>query len=149
MTRHRTANRRLVAAVLVSASLSALMVAGAAWWTRQHLPRMATVDLQAVLDAKRASFAERITRPNVTDRDRDAALAETSDVGTQMSAALKALQAECGCILLTRAAVIGAYADVEDLTPLLMARLGMSGQAAADANSKLDERMQTSRAEVP
>ncbi|MGO4158723.1 hypothetical protein [Cupriavidus sp. YAF13] len=143
MTRRRTASRLLVAAILVSASLSALMVAGATWWARQHQPRMATVDLQAVLDAKRASFAERITRPNMTDRDREAALAETSGVGTQMSAALRALQAECGCILLTRAAVIGAYAEVEDMTPVLMARLGMSAQAVANARTKLEERMQT------
>ena len=143
MTRRRTASRLLVAAILVSASLSALMVAGATWWARQHQPRMATVDLQAVLDAKRASFAERITRPNMTDRDREAALAETSDVGKQMSAALRALQAECGCILLTRAAVIGAYAEVEDMTPALMARLGMSVQAVANARIKLEERMQT------
>lgn len=143
MTRRRTASRLLVAAILVSASLSALMVAGATWWARQHQPRMATVDLQAVLDAKRASFAERITRPNMTDRDREAALAETSEVGTQMSAALRSLQAECGCILLTRAAVIGAYAEVEDMTPALMARLGMSVQAVANARIKLEERMQT------
>ncbi len=143
MTRRRTASRLLVAAILVSASLSALMVAGATWWARQHQPRMATVDLQAVLDAKRASFAERITRPNMTDRDREAALAETSDVGTQMSAALRSLQAECGCILLTHAAVIGAYAEVEDMTPALMARLGMSVQAVANARIKLEERMQT------
>jgi len=143
MTRRRTASRLLVAVILVSTSLSALMVAGATWWNRQHQPRMATVDLQAVLDAKRASFAERITRPNMTDRDREAALEETSDVGTQMSAALRALQAECGCILLTRAAVIGAYAEVEDMTPALMARLGMSVQAVANARIKLEERMQT------
>ncbi len=143
MTRRRMHTRLLVATILVSASLSALMVAGAAWWARQHQTRMATVDLQAVLDAKRASFAERITRPNVTDRDREDALAETGEVGAQMSAALKALQAECGCILLTRAAVIGAYAEVEDLTPALMARLGMSEPVVANARRKLDERMQT------
>lgn len=131
----------IVWSVLVSASLCALMITGATWWERQHRQRLATVDLQSVLEAKQSRFAERITRPGATDSDREAALAETSELGSQLAAALHALQGDCACILLARAAVVGVYPEVADMTPALLARLGMTEAEAKAARARLDARL--------
>jgi hypothetical protein len=91
---------------------------------RPRTPVIATVDLQAVVDAKEAVFTEMVAKQGASDQDRQKALDLVAAMGNELSDALAVIKSECGCLLLTKAAVVGqAHLD---LTPQLKVRMGVS-----------------------
>ena len=87
---------------------------------------LATVDLSAVIAAKEKEFTEVLSKPNLTDAQREQAYELVKAIGPQIDAALKALRLDCRCTLLTKGAVLSAEeADIPDLTALLKPKLGL------------------------
>jgi hypothetical protein len=73
-----------------------------------------------------------LSRPNVSDEDREAAYLMVSRIGPAIERAVDRLQKECGCTIVVKSAVIAGAA--EDLTPRLKAcsacRWGLSLKAS-------------------
>ena len=87
---------------------------------------LATVDLSAVIAAKEKEFIEVLSKPNLTDTQREQAYELVKAIGPQIDAALKALRVDCRCTLLTKGAVLSAEeAAIPDLTALLKPKLGL------------------------
>lgn len=85
--------------------------------------KVATIDLAPVLEASEVLFTEIVAKPGATDADRAAAYELVRQTGPKLDAAIGALQARCGCVLLARPAVIGNGSA--DLTMDLKVMMGV------------------------
>jgi len=118
--------REAVAALAVPTALAALVsCTSIAVYHVAFAPRvkMATIDLATVLEASEVLFTEIVAKPGATDADRAAAYELVRQTGPKLDAAIGALQARCGCVLLARPAVIGSGSI--DLTADLKAIMGL------------------------
>jgi len=88
--------------------------------------RIGQVDISAIVRKKESEFARLVTDKNVTDKQRDEAIAMAQVFSKKMAEALGSLPAECGCVLLPRSAIAGRHADIIDYTPEVMRRVGMT-----------------------
>lgn len=105
--------------------LIVLALAGYHLWNQSYgAQRIGTVDLGAVVAAKQKEFTALVSKPGVTDEDRKKSYDMIKAFGADLSAAVKALPDECGCMVLNAAAVIGG-GKTEDLTPRIMKKLGL------------------------
>ena len=84
--------------------------------------KFAVVDLAAVVRANQQHTVALLADKGADPAARTSALARTRDFGQQLDREVRALSAECDCVLLMREAVVAG--ELEDLTPALMARLG-------------------------
>lgn len=85
--------------------------------------RIATVDINEVMQIKQVQLTALATRPGATDRDREAAYDQISIFGREIENAIVDMQRDCACVLVVRAAVLkGQQAD---LTAELKKRMGM------------------------
>lgn len=119
-----TATLRVIA---TSAGISlALAVAVSFTWhslDKKHHPRIAVVDIAAIMKVKETQFTEMLSKPGVTDEDRRKAYDLIQSFGADLGVAVKELPQKCGCIVVNKAAIVAG--EVEDLTPALKASLGM------------------------
>ncbi len=88
-------------------------------------PALGVVDLATVYREKEESFAKIIGNDKATEEERNKAVAAAQDFAKALPAALAGLSQECGCVVLMGNAVASKTAQVQDLTPLLRARLGL------------------------
>lgn len=84
--------------------------------------RIAVIDLAAVVRANQQQTVALLADQGTNPAARTSALARTRDFGQQLDREVRALSAECDCVLLMREAVVAG--ELEDLTPALMTRLG-------------------------
>lgn len=115
-------------AVLMAAA-AAVLTCGAGLWAYHaafYAPplRIATVDLDAVVEAKQLQFAEAIGRPGITDAEREGALKLVEGFASELGKAVSELKSECECLVLVKAAVVGASGM--DLTPQLKQKMQVS-----------------------
>lgn len=109
----------LMALLVVTVTLAAYH-----FWLAKPTAGFAVVDLASVVKIKETEFTTLLSRPNVSDEDREAAYLMVSRIGPAIERAVDRLQKECGCTIVVKSAVIAGPA--EDLTPRLKAMLGMS-----------------------
>jgi hypothetical protein len=97
---------------------------------------IAVVSLQTVIDAKEAQFAEALSRAGATDDDRVKAFQDVPEFANELAKHVASIASECeNCIVLVKDAVVG-HADV-DLTPKLMARLGIGDVNVAEMRARI------------
>lgn len=88
-------------------------------------PTFGVVDLAAVYREKEEAFAKILGSDASSEEDRSKALAAAQAFAKSLPAALESLSQECGCVVLMGNAVASRTARVQDLTPLLRAKVGM------------------------
>lgn len=119
-----------LALVVCAVSLSAYHVA---FYTPPV--KIATIDIEAVIEAKQLQFAEIVARPGASDADRDRALSMVDAIGPELNAAVTDLVNQCGCLLLVKAAVVGQAAV--DFTEQLKTRLNVSNVDVTAVRARL------------
>lgn len=99
------------------------------------VPKIATIDLEAVIEAKQLHFAEIVSRPGASDADREHAMALVDSVAPELNRAVAELVAECGCLVLLKNAVVGHVAP--DLTARLKDKVNVGNVDVAVLRAKL------------
>lgn len=123
----------LVVCVLVIAGYHLLM---------QSKTKTGMIDVAALLEANEVMFTERISRPNVTEADKEQAMEFARQTGPKIERAVFDIQQECKCLLLAKAAVVGDTAI--DYTPRVKAAIGMESVDVAQLQERIRNRMKVS-----
>ena len=124
MTRFDAA--RLIA---INAVVSLLIVGGALSWSqwmqRSQRPTFGTLDVAELYRLKESQVAAVLVKRDIGDLERAMAIQRAAVFGAEVSKLIEALPQECGCLVLTRGAVLGSGAQLVDLTPDVRRRLGL------------------------
>mgnify|MGYP003475869078 FL=1 len=114
---------RQVVPVLLSTLLTLLVLAPVAYVVNRKLPpSLATVDLQALVDEEQKRTLDVIGKGGeLSDEQRAVAQQLTVDFARKLSSTVDALGQECGCVLITKAALLGGVAI--DYTDQVRARI--------------------------
>ncbi len=114
---------RHVVPVLLSTLLTLLALAPVAYVVNRNLPpRMATVDLQALVDEEQKRTLDVIGQGGeLSDEQRAVAQQLTVDFARKLSATVDAIGQECGCVIVNKAALLSGVAI--DYTDQVRARL--------------------------
>lgn len=115
--------------LLAAALLLSVLVALSALTLYDHYvlrPRqqVATVALRDLLELKQLQVTIALTRPGVTDREREAGYDEIAGFAKRLETALDELSMQCACTILVRDAVVKTHGA--DLTSELARRLGVA-----------------------
>lgn len=116
--------------VLMLALVGASLVAYHFYFVLPNKQKFAVIDIAEVLQLKELEVTAAATHADATDAERGEAFESISKFAKQMEISIGDLQAECGCTLLVKAAVVKA-AGAEDLTPVLKQRMGIDQLDAA------------------
>lgn len=114
---------RQVVPVLLSTLLTLLVLAPVAYVVNRKLPpRLATVDLQALVDEEQKRTLDVIGKGGeLSDEQRAVAQQLTVDFARKLSSTVDALGQECGCVIINKAALLGGVAI--DYTDQVRARI--------------------------
>ena len=74
---------------------------------------------------KESQVAAMLVKRDTSDTDRAMAIQRVAAFGGEVSKLIESLPEECGCLVLTRGAVLGSGAQLIDLTPDVRRRLGL------------------------
>lgn len=107
---------------LIGAFIALLALSPVAYvFYRNQPPRVATVDLQKIVEEQQQRFISALSTGQVTDEQRAAAVRLTEDFGKKLSGTIDALGAECQCVIVNKAALLGG--TVVDYTELVRERV--------------------------
>jgi hypothetical protein len=114
---------RHVVPVLLSTLLTLLALAPVAYVVNRNLPpRLATVDLQALVDEEQKRTLDVIGQGSeLSDEQRAVAQQLTIEFARKLSSTVDAIGQECGCVIVNKAALLGGVAI--DYTDQVRARL--------------------------
>lgn len=114
---------RQVVPVLLSTLLTLLVLTPVAYVVNRKLPpRLATVDLQALVDEEQKRTLDVIGKGGeLSDEQRAVAQQLTVDFARKLSSTVDALGQECGCVIINKAALLGGVAI--DYTDQVRARI--------------------------
>ena len=103
---------RHVVPVLLSTLLTLLALAPVAYVVNRNLPpRLATVDLQALVDEEQKRTLDVIGQGGeLSDEQRAVAQQLTIDFARKLSSTVDAIGQECGCVIVNKAALLGGMA---------------------------------------
>lgn len=120
-------NRKaILVSVLISLVNAAALVAAYHAWNGAHAhPKIAVLDVAEIYRMKESEFAALLMKPGATEADRARAIELARTFGTDLAALTRSLPAECNCLVLTKAAVVGGGNSVADLTPEVKRRFGL------------------------
>ena len=121
MTRRDAA---LLIALNASLSLAAVVVASV-WLLRVQKPTFGTLDVAELYRLKENQVAEMLVKRDAGDTERTLAIQRVAAFGGEVSKLIDSLPEECGCLVLTRGAVLGSDTHLIDLTPDVRRRLGL------------------------
>ena len=107
------------------ANAATLLTAYHAWNTGHSRPRIATLDVAEIYRLKESQFAALLTKPGASEPERAQAIELARAFGAELTALTRTLPNECGCLVLTQAAVVGRGENIPDLTPEIKRRFGL------------------------
>ena len=102
-----------------------VLLAYHAWDVEHGRPRLATLDIAEIYRLKENQFAALLTKPGASEPERAQAIELARAFGNDLSALTRSLPNECGCLVLTKAAIVGAGERIPDLTPEIKRRFGL------------------------
>lgn len=137
----RSLSYHLIALVCILSIVIGCIAAYHAMWGKKQ--RTAVVDIAGVLETTEMVFTEMLAKPNVSDDDRKRAYELVSQTGPRIEASIKQIQKDCDCLILAKAAVIGAGAP--DYTDQLKSDLGILDVDVAELKRRLQESMSGKR----
>ena len=85
--------------------------------------RFAVVDLASVYRENEQAFTALVSKPGITDAEREVALNRATAFAKALPPSLESLSQDCGCTLLLKTVVAGHGPEVADLTDALRKRL--------------------------
>lgn len=85
-------------------------------------PAYTVINLSAIAEAKEKEFTAMFAKPNVTDKDREAAYDEVKKFGADMETQIGKYQQECQCLIFVKGALVGGGMDI---TNEIKKRLGL------------------------
>lgn len=112
--------------IAINTLLSLAMVGGvSAWFLRAQKPTFGTLNVAELYRLKESQVAAMLVKRDTSDTDRAMAIQRVAAFGGEVSKLIESLPEECGCLVLTRGAVLGSGAQLIDLTPDVRRRLGL------------------------
>ena len=116
--------KAILISMLISLANAALLIAAYHVWNGARTqPRIAMLDVAEIYRLKESEFAALLMKPGATEADRARAIELARTFGAALSALTERLPAECNCLVLTKAAVVGG--GIADLTPEVKRRFGL------------------------
>lgn len=126
-----------VVALVVSA---AVFTAGWFLFAKPAAVKVGVIDLPGIVEIEELSLTASMMGSQVTDADRANAFERVKSFGPKLEAAVDQAKKECGCILLTRNAMVGQ--SNFDQTARVKEILGMGGINAAELREKITKNVQ-------
>lgn len=116
----------LMCALLSLANAAALLAIYHAWNVGQSRQKIATLDIAEIYRLKESQFSAILMTPSASEAERAQAIELARVFGAELAALTQSLPRECGCLVLTKAAVVGgAGANIPDLTAEVKRRFGL------------------------
>lgn len=111
--------------VLVTLMVVALCIGAYHRYVHTTAMRFGVVDVGEVYRLKEKQLVDMVTKPTVTNADKERAVAAALEFTKTLPAALDQLPHECKCFVLVRSAVAAETPNTVDLTPLLKSKIGV------------------------
>ena len=120
-------NRKTIALCLLGSFINAaVLIAAYHTWIAGHAkPRIATLDVAEIYRLKENQFAALLTKPGASEPERVRAIELARAFGSELAQLTQSLPNECGCLVLTKAAIVGSSENIPDLTPEIKRRFGL------------------------
>ena len=116
----------LMCALLSLANATALLAIYHAWNVGQSRQKIATLDIAEIYRLKESQFSAILMKPSASEAERAQAIELARAFGAELAALTHSLPRECGCLVLTKAAVVGgAGVNIPDLTQEVKRRFGL------------------------
>ena len=115
----------LVCALLSLGNAAAMLTLYHAWNVGGTRQRVATLDIAEIYRLKESEFSAILLKPGASEAERAQAIERARAFGAELAALTQSLPRECGCLVLTKAAVVGGGANVPDLTLEVKRRFGL------------------------
>jgi hypothetical protein len=129
----------LIALVALTVSVC---VFAAGWFLvgKSGQQKVGVIDLPSIVEIEEMSLTLSMMNPTVTDDDRAKAFERVKGFGPRLEAAIEQARQECGCVLLTRNAMVGQSAM--DQTNRVKELLGVASVNAAELREKISKGVQ-------
>ena len=115
----------LVCALLSLVNSAVLLAIYHVWYAGHAGQKIATLDIAEIYRLKESEFSAILMKPGASEAERAQAIERARAFGAELAALTQSLPRECGCVVLTKAAVVGGGANVPDLTPIVKRRFGL------------------------
>lgn len=126
---------------LVALTVSVCVFAGGWFLLGRTLPqKLGVIDLPSIVEIEEMSLTLSMMGASVTDDDRAKAFTRVKGFGQRLEAAIDQARQECGCVLLTRNAMVGQTGM--DQTQRVKELLGMGNLNAAELREKITKGVQ-------
>ena len=102
--------------------------------------KIGTLDIPAVLQTTELIFTTQLSKPGVTEAERQKAYADMKDIGSKIQTVIDDIQKSCDCILITKAAVVNESAV--DYTNEMKAALSLDKIDVADLQRQMQSILQ-------
>lgn len=124
-----------VISACVSLALVACVLAGYHVNFKPPVRQVATIDLEALVAAKEMAFLERLSRPGISETDREDAYETVRRFGRDLDEAIAQAGRDCACDIFVRAAVVGRPS--RDLTDEVGQRIGITANAVSQGRERI------------
>jgi hypothetical protein len=125
---HGNCQKPAVSALIASCLFSVISLATYHLAVAHQDGSIATVDIAELVKIRELQFTSLLSKPNVTDKDRQDAYVLVSKIGPEIEAALSDLQSSCSCTIVVKSAVLAGSG--KDMTEEIKRKLGMAGMSS-------------------